>query len=253
MNHEVLALRNIFDRAGIAWIESADLDRILSDIRAVEAEHADRYGLAPDLLGACRSNPVAMTSFLQSFALPMTTTMRTMIVQLLDGASVESVQYYYRRRQACSLVVQLSHPSRDFGEMDRFESASVWDVEVVRHFALMEVDGDPVLDGYYAFRPPSELPWEMDAREAVQRALEQTTWNPATQQATLPGPDQQKTLVFSDLRGLQLHLESLYRESWYAKVPFESGVAAFEPLPPNAVRQALQPYTDRITSLGWHL
>jgi hypothetical protein len=194
-----------------------------------------------------------MASFLQSLMVPMTSTMRAMIVQVLHGATVEAVQYRYQLRQQCSVIVQLSHPSRDFGEADRFESTSLWDTEIFRHFALMEVDNEPILDGYYAFRSPHDRPWETQAQETLERTLEATTWNVASRHVVVPNSNQKQPLVVSDLEAFREHLEHIYRDAWYAKVPFDSGIAAFEPSAIEAVHQALEQYEDNLTSLGWRL
>jgi len=144
-----------FERCDAGWIFSQDsvetVAQMLAEISQVErycAEQLHRPQGTP-LQDRIMSDVDRYKPLVQTFALPMTTPMRAMVLCILEGAQVQRIGFDYSLKQRANIQVELEFES---GEWASFSSADVWDAEVLRHFGLMKIDAAPVIDGYYAFR-----------------------------------------------------------------------------------------------------
>lgn len=156
MSPEVSTLLQLFRSAGVIWVVERNPEvrgnAYLSEIRDVEAEYHRRYGITLDLLEVCSADMDRMAAFIQSFAVSMSCSIRTMIVRILDGAAIAEIRYEYQEKRSSRLFVRLSDPNQDRGEADQFESDELWDVNVFRHFAPVKMGDRPLLIGYSALR-----------------------------------------------------------------------------------------------------
>lgn len=148
-------LQQVFNKCDVGWIFSEDAvdttARLLAEIGQVEHYCAETLHRQQDtplqtriLADVDRYKPLV-----QTFASPMTTPMRAMVLCILEGAQVQRIGFDYSLKQRANIQVELEFES---GERASFSSADVWDAEVLRHFGLMKIDAAPVIDGYYAFR-----------------------------------------------------------------------------------------------------
>lgn len=155
---DIDAISDLFARSGVGWLFDTDREQrvaqVVKETHEVAEELERRFGRAPNppLLSQMAAEPVALKPLIQAFAVPMTTAMRAMVYCILTGASVRHISYEYEYRRRSRLVVIVEF---DSGEASTFESDDLWDAEVLRHFGFMKLGGEPVVDGYYAFRGDS--------------------------------------------------------------------------------------------------
>jgi len=87
-------------------------------------------------------------AFLETFAYPMSAVMRAMVYFLThENADILDVDMHYTLKQNFSLCVVLSErnsPDKTY----TFDSKSIWDAEIIRHFVLMQMNGQPIFAGY---------------------------------------------------------------------------------------------------------
>jgi len=151
---ELAKLQSIFQACDVGWVfqEAAEErgQQILREMLDVDEWFAQAFSrpLEPPLEQAISGDTIRFKPLVQSFASPMTAPIRTMIFCVLGGAQVKAVQfdYDYCKRSVLRVSVELNS-----GEIATFESNEIWDFEALRHFGLMKMGNNPVIDGYYAF------------------------------------------------------------------------------------------------------
>jgi hypothetical protein len=95
-----------------------------------------------------------------------------------------------------------------------------------------------------------DSPWEAEAREAVEHALDELTFD--FEDGVAVAPHERGQTVFEDLDSLVSHLSEVYDEAWYANVPFEGGEAVFESDGLGEASEALDGrYPEELDRLGW--
>ncbi len=119
-------------------------------------EEAGRRGLAlpfqeSDLIAQYEQHPFQVDAFLQALGVTRNPVMLVMVWRILQGATISSVTLQYENMQSFHLRVALTSPYGE-GEPEEYESRSVNDAGLLRHFGIMTVDGQPVFDGFYALR-----------------------------------------------------------------------------------------------------
>ena len=76
--------------------------------------------------------------------------MLLMAWRIIQGMEIKNVDVAYNRQQDFRLSVTLESPYGDRDEI--YESSSIQDFVLFRHIGIMEVDGRPVFDGFYALK-----------------------------------------------------------------------------------------------------
>lgn len=103
------------------------------------------------------------------------------------------------------------------------------------------------------------MPWEVDARQAVERIMGQAEWDYGAGNVALPvaGPRGDTMFeAFSSLDELRDHLEEVATSTWLAAVPFDGSEPVFDPDPDEIsamVKDVLNGHTPRLARLSWFL
>jgi hypothetical protein len=103
------------------------------------------------------------------------------------------------------------------------------------------------------------MPWEVDARQAIERIMDQAEWDYEARNVALPiaGPRGDMMLeAFYSLDELRDHLEEVATSTWLTAVPFDASEPVFDADPDEIaamVRDVLVGHTLRLTRLGWSL
>jgi hypothetical protein len=158
MNRDELdTLKTLIRGAGVEWVLESDPGKILEmlrqELKDVEAEYARRYDKHVDTLRIAADEPEKHLAFIQSLAVPLSTDIRTMVLRLVQGASIQKLGFNYEQKLhvKLSLTLQKDEITKE-PSSDQYESTRLWDVDVLRHIGHLEISGRPVLEGYYAFR-----------------------------------------------------------------------------------------------------
>ena len=159
-------LRMIFSRAGAGYLfdfadDPAETDAaIRRDLASVEAEYTRRYGEKINIVERLRADENGSRAFVQALGAPMSTAMRVMVLRIIEGASLVSLDFHYRERSESHLDILIRSPD---GKEERFASDDLFDADVIRHMNMFKVSVGvpgspgqplPVLDGYSAFGVP---------------------------------------------------------------------------------------------------
>lgn len=139
------------------WIgtdQDARIQQLHGEVKDIEAEYRHRFpvesrSLRGRLIEQMVDQQDSLKPLIQTFASPMTNSIRAMVLAVLRGANVLNFSASYVYRQQSHLVVRVGFPT---GEESEFTTDDLWDFEVLRHFGLMKISGLPAVDGYYAFR-----------------------------------------------------------------------------------------------------
>jgi hypothetical protein len=139
-------------------LEQRDLDaielKLNEEVTNVEAHINDRIdvGTPPvKLEGLFKVDPGSYDSnqkaFIQTFALPVTDEIRAMVYFIaIENADIRDLKMNYTFKKAFSLKVNIELSS---GKNINFNSNSIWDAEVVRHFGVMMMNNKPIFSGYF--------------------------------------------------------------------------------------------------------
>jgi hypothetical protein len=149
-------IRSALEQTGGGWIlkywgEDADkqLGKIGSQLKAFAREYHRRFGEQPDVFGLLEVNPAKAAAFFQIDSLLASLEMKVMIWRILLGCDVAEISLHYKVDEQFSLRVNLGSP---FGTGEAYATQDPSDFRVLRHLGLTGVDGQSVLQGYYAFR-----------------------------------------------------------------------------------------------------
>ena len=103
------------------------------------------------------------------------------------------------------------------------------------------------------------MPWEVDARQAIERIMGQAEWDYAARHVALPVAGPRGDTMFESfysLDELRDHLEEVATSWWLAAVPFDGDEPAFDADPDEIsamVRDVLTGHTPWLARLGWFL
>lgn len=102
-----------------------------------------------DPLGEFLKHQDSMKPLVQMLVSPVTVEMLVMAYFVMIGMDVKKVNLEYELEERVNLSVVLE----DSGKMKehKFESNSIWDLEVLGHFGIMKVNEKPILNGFYAY------------------------------------------------------------------------------------------------------
>jgi hypothetical protein len=82
--------------------------------------------------------------------------MLVMAWRIIQGATVRSLDVSYAREQRFKMHVLLGTPEGTSETGDSYESGHIRDLRLIRHFATMEVNERPYINGFYALRLEEE-------------------------------------------------------------------------------------------------
>lgn len=143
-----------FKKSGRGWlVEHSSAAQILTQTTRDLGEFADeyqrRFGERPDPFALLDEIPHKGRAFFQVFVgTPITLDMRILIWRLLLGVELLAIRLDYKREGDFELVVALETHK---GEREEYRSTNAWDFRVLRQVGLLSVDGQAILDGFFAF------------------------------------------------------------------------------------------------------
>lgn len=157
-----LTLEEAIRHSGEEWLIDffAPPTEAMNHIRQLLAEVYRRGqerlgGNAPDLSEAAvvaeyNRSPLKVKGFFQVLTGTRTPEMLLMAWRIIQGMELKDIQLSYSLRTIFHVRVILESP---YGETDApYEYQSIQDFAIFRHFGIMEINGCPVFDGYYAFK-----------------------------------------------------------------------------------------------------
>ena len=161
-------LRDLFIQFGMDWFITSfpsDPDTLMARFRAAAQRYDTKItGVAqsahlPSLSVSALHDHVedhrnSVETFLQVFASSCSAEMLAMTWTLVHDADVASVELSFEQRQSFELEIELT-VSPDEQQLS-FQSDSVFDMAVLRHFGLLEANNSPVVSGIF----PLNLTWD---------------------------------------------------------------------------------------------
>ncbi len=151
---ETQALRQALVSSGNSWLLNywgADRDRFLEaaarDLDAFVEEYAKRFGENPDPLSMADS-PFKGKAFFQPDTLRASVDMKIMVWRILLGCEVARIHLEYAAGGLTRLTVELRTP---YGETETYIGRP-GDFRLLRHFGVIERNGELVVQGYYALK-----------------------------------------------------------------------------------------------------
>jgi hypothetical protein len=177
-------------------------------------------------------------------------TARAMLVRLGD---VGSLSERATAAEAAPLTVRSSTPDSD---LIPFEAV---DLDVESEYvpvAETRPDGSGTADDEAR---EDEMPWEYDAREAVELALQEARFEVDEDDESivfLPSLDfggkHSRDLEFRSVKELVAELRERAHDAWYGSVPFDGG-PVFDFPGDDLIYRMLSKYRAELTKLGWEL
>lgn len=95
-------------------------------------------------------NPHKVEAFLQALASTQNPEMLVMTWRLLHDAQIDALALTYRASETFHMRIELP-PGKD-DTPDIYESGNITDLSLLRHIGITKVNGQPLLDGFYALR-----------------------------------------------------------------------------------------------------
>lgn len=116
-------------------------------------EYNRRFHQAPDPFALVDKNRDKAAAFFELYTNPpVSMDMRIAVWRLIHGADIQSVRFVYERNGETELVLTLT-TGRQRGA-EEYRGSSLGDIEIIRHFGRLTIDGKEILDGYYASERP---------------------------------------------------------------------------------------------------
>ncbi len=142
----------------IDWLGPKDeaIDHLRGTLDAVNRLAHERLGAsAPNLsedaiLAEYNRHPQQVRGFFQALGATRTPDMLLMAWRVIQGAAIKSVDLSYRRQKSFEVRVVLESPYG--GNDETYASTHVQDFALFRHIGVLEIDGRPVFDGFYALK-----------------------------------------------------------------------------------------------------
>lgn len=155
-------LEELVRRAGEDWLidwyvpKKAALPHLLAMLDQADARLRQRYPAADpgineqSLLAEFQRSPHKVRAFLQAVGETDSPDMLVMAWRLLQGSEVAEADLHYQSRKRFTLRVKLTSP--EGGAEEVYESDDIDDAAMFRHFGILKMDDQPVLDGFYALQ-----------------------------------------------------------------------------------------------------
>jgi hypothetical protein len=117
----------------------------------------DAFGFREDELEAeSQRNQHRVVALLQAIGVTQSPPMLVMAWRIIQGATVQSLDVSFAREQRFQMRVLLQTLEGTSETSDTYVSNQVRDLRLIRHFATMEVNGHPYINGFYALRLEEE-------------------------------------------------------------------------------------------------
>lgn len=149
-------VRAALEKTGSGWLltfwgPDADkhLDKLVAELKGFIQEYRRRFKEAPDILELVEVNPAKAAAFFQLDTLMASRTMKIMVWRLLLGGEIAELDFHYKAGEPASFRVRLVMP---VGEEETYQSHDASDVRILRHVGVAGVEGQALLQGYYAFK-----------------------------------------------------------------------------------------------------
>jgi hypothetical protein len=158
-----MSLEDVIRRSGEDWLideqgpRSEVLDRIRKTLAEVE-RLANERGMGRSvilndkaLIAESERNPANLKGLFQAIGAAASPEMLLMVWRVLQGMEIKDLSIAYQSQPGgFRMVVVLDSP---YGEgEERYESSRAGDFRLLRHIGFLEVQGVPVLDGFYPLR-----------------------------------------------------------------------------------------------------
>jgi len=153
-------LEEIIRQAGEDWLidtcvpPDAAIPRLQQTLEQLQATAGARLGnLAPEfseqaLLQEYRRNPAGVRAFLQVLGGRRSPEMLLMAWRIIhQGMELKSIELTYRRQATFNATVVLESP--DGTEDAPYRSNNIHDFALFRHIGILEIDTNPVFEGFY--------------------------------------------------------------------------------------------------------
>ena len=154
---ELERIEEAFKRSGCEWIlkyPQDDRERqifftaVAKEIGEFQGEYRRRFGKSPDPFGLLNENQEKATAFFEIFSgPPLSVDVLVLIWRLIEGAEIRDLVIQYQRKKAFSGRFVVGERG---GADEVYETTTPWDFTVVRHFGMLTVNNNLILDGYYA-------------------------------------------------------------------------------------------------------
>ena len=152
-------IEQLIRTCGEGWIidsfspKEEAVQRLRETLEAATAE-ADRRGLSisfteETLIASYKEHSPQVGAFLQALGATRDPVMLVMVWRIILGQPISRVTMQYDEKQATfRLTVVLANPYG--GQEEVYESTSIGDAALLRHFGIMTMDDKPLFDGFYA-------------------------------------------------------------------------------------------------------
>jgi hypothetical protein len=172
MNLDVtLSLEEIIRERQLEWLleswssltEQA-VDRLRATLSDAGLENVRRYGPTAchftdaELADELQRAPHRVDALLQALSGPRSPQMIVLAWQIVQDAEVERLSIDFIQHQSFEMRVTLRPPRDESGarlepsERDSYVSQNVHDLRLIRHLGIMELNGRPRIDGFFALR-----------------------------------------------------------------------------------------------------
>jgi len=149
-------VRQVLEKLQGSWLFSfwgkdatKHIDVVAAGLEDFIAVYECKFQERPDPFKLLETNPVKAAAFLQIDTLLMSTEMKIMVWRVLMGCEITHVDFHYKIGKPPSLFVNLRTPD---GHEETYSGRQSDDFRVLRHFGAVGVNGDLILQGYYAPR-----------------------------------------------------------------------------------------------------
>ncbi len=156
----LLSLEETIRNAGEGWLidmfspPNEAMNHIHNTLAAVREEATKRFGnnsptlTEESLIQDYNQHSQQVRGFFQALGGTRTPEMLLMVWRIIQGMEVKTIQLNYSRKESFKLQVILETPS---GEEDPpYQSNSINDFALLRHLGIIEINGLPSFNGFYA-------------------------------------------------------------------------------------------------------
>lgn len=124
-----------------------------SSLPAGELHRLPASATVADVLAEHARNAHRVDTLFQALAFSISPEMLAMMWMVMLGATVEKLEYGYRRKSQMHLEVEIELPDRVTRRV--FRSSEHWDSAVLKMMALSQSDGLPMVEDFHALQVPA--------------------------------------------------------------------------------------------------
>jgi hypothetical protein len=131
-----------------AWVEEG-IARLEQELDEFAQAYQQRFGDRPDPFALLETDRYKGAAFFSPDTLRASVEMKIMIWRILLGSEILRIDFRYELRGATTLEVTLCGLT---GEKETYRSQVPFDFKVLRHIGATGINGNLILQGYYALR-----------------------------------------------------------------------------------------------------